>query len=64
MRTHCAERRKSETRHHSTDGASHIQNYHSPQQVLCRQRTIQNQMATNNLQCEIVFHTEANSQTK
>jgi len=30
---------------------------------MCRQRTIENQMTSNNLQCEMYFHAEANSQT-
>jgi len=29
-----------------------------------RQRKIENQMTSNNLQCEMDFHAEANSQTK
>jgi len=29
-----------------------------------KQRTIYNQMTSNNSQCELYFHAEANSQTK
>jgi len=32
--------------------------------LMCRQRTTQNQITSNNLQCEMDFHAEANFQTK